>query len=164
MHRAVELNPNNPLLLSLLANNLANQGDFELAVTIAERAIELNPHPPDWIDWPLFIDHYVHGRYEQALVHSENGLVAVEDFREPLFLAATLGQLGRGEEAAPVLEEFRAQWGELCKQARCEGLDIGMVRRELIERHAISEAITDRLIEGLLKAGLTEEKPAGAGG
>jgi tetratricopeptide (TPR) repeat protein len=164
MHRAVELNPNNPNLLDLLAMGLANHGDFERAVTIAERAIELNPHPPEWIDWPLFIDHYVHGRYEQALVHSENGLVAVEDFREPLFLAATLGQLGRSEEAAPVLDEFRAQWDELCKQVGCEGLDIGMVRRELIERHAISESIVDRLLEGLVKAGLKGEKPDGAGG
>ena len=154
MRRAVELNPNNPNLLDLLAGHLAGQGDFEHAVPIAQRAIALNPHPPEWIDWPLFLDHYVHGRYDEALVHSRNGLVAVEDFREPLFLAATLGQLGRTQEAAPALDEFRERWSELCRKAGCTGIDIRVIRRELIERHAVSEPITNRLIEGLLKAGL----------
>ena len=126
---------------------------------MAQRAIELNPHPPEYADFPLFVDHYVHGRYEQALVHSEGGMVANDtDFREPLFLAATLGQLGRVDEAASALEEFRFLWGELGKEAGFEGLDIGMVRRELLERHAYTESFTDRLIEGLTKAGLPEAK------
>ena len=31
---------------------------------------------------------------------------------------------------------------------------VGELRRELIERHALSPALTDHLIEGLAKAGL----------
>jgi adenylate cyclase len=163
MTRAVELNPNNPDLLDILGGSLVKTGEFERAVAITKRAIELNPDPPEWIDLPLFIDHYVHGRYEQALVRSRNGLVAIEDFREPLYLAATLGQLGRREEAAPVLDEFRAQWARLCEQTGCEDLDIDDVRQELTEHHHFSESITGKLIEGLAKAGVKEEKPTGGG-
>ena len=156
MLRAVEINPNNVIVLTLLAHYLALQGEFETAVPMANRAIELIPHPPVWVDFPLFVDHYVHGRYEQALVHSKGGVMGSGDFREPLFLAATLGQLGRIDEAAPALDQFRALWGELGKQAGFDGLNIDMLRRELLERHAFSESFTDQLIEGLGKAGLPE--------
>ena len=159
MRRAVELNPHNPIVMHLLSNYLAIRGEFETAVPMARRAIELNPHPPEYADFPLFVDHYVHGRYEKALVHSKGGVIANEtDFREPLFLAATLGQLGRVDEAASALDELRFLWGELGKQAGFEGLDIGMLRRELLERQAFTEPFTDQLIEGLEKAGLKEAK------
>jgi len=156
MHRAVEFNPNNPVVLTVLNNYLALQGDFDAAVPLANRAIELFPYPPVYADFPLFVDHYVHGRYEQALVHSKGGVIGSRDFREPLFLAATLGQLGRIDEAAPALDELRRLWKELCQKAGCDGLEIDMLRRELIDRNAFSESIADKLIEGLAKAGLPE--------
>jgi len=144
IRRAVEINPNNPLVLTLGAWYLALQGELETAVPMARRAKELIPYPPGWVDFPLFVDHYVHGRYEQALVLAKGGVVGDGQFPEPLCLAATLGQLGRVEEAAPALDEFRALWDQLCEQAGCEGFDFGTLRRELIE--------------GLERAGLKEEK------
>jgi TolB-like protein len=156
MRRAVEFNPNNPVVLTVLNNYLALTGQFDEAVPMANRAIELIPHPPVFADFPLFVDHYVHGRYEQALVHSKGGVVGSGDFREPLFLAATLGQLGRAEKAAAALDELRALWKELCRKAGCVGLDIDMLRRELIERNMFSESLADQMIEGLAKAGLPE--------
>jgi TolB-like protein len=159
MHRAVELHPHNPIVMHLLSSYLAVRGEFETAVPMARRAIDLDPHPPEYADFPLFVDHYVHGRYEQALVHSKGGVFANDtDFREPMLLAATLGQLGGVDEATSALDEFRFLWGELGKEAGFEGLDIGMVRRELLERHVFSESFTDKLIEGLEKAGLKEAK------
>ena len=62
-----------------------------------------------------------------------------------------------------MLDEFRALWDERCKQVGCDSVDIDMVRRELIERHAFSESFADKLIEGLEKAGLKGEKPQTAG-
>lgn len=66
------------------------------------------------------------------------------DFRLPLFFAATYGQLGRQEEAASALDELRNLWGK----------PVDEIRRELIERHAYSREVTDRLMESLEKAGL----------
>jgi TolB-like protein len=156
MRRAVELNRHNPIVLGVLAWYLANQGEAELAIPLAHRAKELNPQTPGFFDYPMFVDHYVHGRYEQALVHTELGLAGPGQFIEPLVLAATLGQLGRVDEAAPALAELRTVWDGLCEQAGCDGLDIDMLRRELTERWVVSESITDKLIEGLEKAGLKE--------
>jgi len=145
MHRAYELHPNHASTLTLLGNYLAYQGDFEAAVPIARKAIALTPNPPEYIEVPLFLDHYFYGRYEEALVHSEAGIVANDDdFREPLFLAATYGQLGRIDEARPVLEKLLELWAR----------PTGEIRHELIERHALAPHIADRLIEGLAKAGL----------
>ena len=122
MQRGVELNPNNPVVLTLVAWYLALQGELETAVPLATRAMELIPHPPVWVDFPLFVDHYVQGRYEQALVLSRGGVVGPGQFPEPLVLAATLGQFGRVDEVTLALEEFRTQWDQLCEQAGCEGL------------------------------------------
>ena len=44
MRRAVELNPHNPIVLGMLAWWLANQGEFEQAVPLAQRAKALNPY------------------------------------------------------------------------------------------------------------------------
>jgi hypothetical protein len=66
------------------------------------------------------------------------------DFRIPLFLAAAYGQLGWVEEAAPALAELEKLWT----------LPAEDLRAELTERQAIAPEITDRLIEGLAKAGM----------
>ena len=66
------------------------------------------------------------------------------DFRTPLFVAATLGQLGRKEEAAPHLGEMLEYWGRPASE----------IRAELIQRHALSQGLTDHLMRGLEKAGL----------
>jgi adenylate cyclase len=158
MHRAIELNPNNPLVLTLIAWYLALQGEFDTAVPMAKRARELVPHPPVFVDFPLLVDHYVHGRYERALVHSKAGVVGAGQFPEPLILAATLGQLGRVDEAAAALDELRTLWGDVCEQAGYDGLEIDSLRRELIERWVFSESFTDQLIEGLENAGLKDEE------
>jgi len=144
IYRAADLQINNPIVLTLLANYLAFQGDFERAVPMANRAIALSPNPPEYIDLPLFVDDYMHGRHEQALVRSLEGVIGGEDFREPLLRAATLGQLGRIDEAGPVLEELRRLWPR----------PISEIRQELIERNVIAPEIADRLLEGAAKAGL----------
>jgi serine/threonine protein kinase len=144
MRRAVDLHPNNAHLLTMMSNKLASQGDFEHAVPMARKAIALTPNPPEYIDLALFLDHYFHGRYAEALALSRGGVIGGPDFREPLFLAATYGQLGRLEEARPVLDELRTLWTRPTNELRIE----------LIERHLFSPDVADRLIEGAAKAGL----------
>jgi hypothetical protein len=112
---------------------------------MVRKVVALNPHPPPWIRNAIFLDHYVHGRYEAALTEA-NRIAAMEqpDFRDPLFLAAAYGQLDRPDDARRALEELRALWPR----------PVGDIRLELIQRHAFSSELTDHLMEGLAKAGL----------
>jgi len=102
---------------------------------------------------PFFYEHYQSGRYEEALADAML-FEMPDDFRGPLFLAATYGQLGRVEEAEPAIAEFRRLGGELCRKRGLDDLDIDAIRQELIERHAFSPALADHLMEGLELAGL----------
>ena len=95
----------------------------------------------------------------------EAELAAIEGTLPPTHKSptvATAGSIGNCVGIAWAAEV--AQWRKLCEQLGCEGLEIDAVRRELTEHHAFAKSITDRLIEGLVKAGLKDEKPNGEGG
>jgi TolB-like protein/Tfp pilus assembly protein PilF/predicted Ser/Thr protein kinase len=153
MRRAIEFNPTSHLVMTLLPNYLVLHGEYETGVALSKRAEELIAFPPVWVDFPQFVDHYAHGRFEQALAHAREGVAGDLDFREPLFRAATLGQLGRVEEAQTYLERLRGLWAELCREADCGRLDYESLCDELLVRQAFSEEFTDRILEGLRKAG-----------
>jgi serine/threonine protein kinase len=141
--RAVDLNPRNSLWLALMGLYLAQAGDFEQGIPMVREAEKLSPHPPTWFSMAFFYDHYFNGRYEDALAEAQM-MDWDGDFRIPLFAASAYGQLGRTSEAAEALEELRSLWPRPTSE----------LRTELIERHAIWPQLTDRLMEGLAKAGL----------
>jgi len=142
-YRTIDLSPNNALWLAVVGYFLAQQEDFEHSLPMVRKAIALTPHPASWIMTPFFYDHYHHGRYEEALAEAKEMDLGA-DFLGPLFVAAAYGQIGRPDDAGPALDEMRA----------ARPRPIGELRRELIERFAISPALTDHLLEGLAKAGL----------
>lgn len=142
-YRTIELSPNDALWLALMGIYLVQQEDFEDGLRMTRRAVELNPTPPRWIPMVWFLDHYRHGRYEQALAEA-TALVMEGDFRTPLFRAAAYGQLGRAADASGPLDELQELWQR----------PVGELRAELIERHSVTAAMTDHLLEGLAKAGL----------
>jgi len=145
-YRTIDLSPNDTVWLAVLGFYLAMREDFEHSLPMVRKAIALDPHPPGWITAPFFLDHYHHGRYEEALLEMRGTDMSGGDFRGPLFTAAVYGQLGRPEDAGQFLDEMLALWQR----------PIGEMRRELIERHAVTVALTDHLLEGLAKAGLAE--------
>jgi non-specific serine/threonine protein kinase len=141
--RTIELSPNDALWLALTGTYLAQLEDFENGVPMVRKAIALSPHPPPWYGMAAFYDHYHHGRYEEALAEAKR-LNWEGDFREPLFVAATYGQLGQPGNARQSLDELSALWPR----------PDGDLRLELVERHALSPALADHLVDGLEKAGL----------
>jgi tetratricopeptide (TPR) repeat protein len=150
--QTVELSPNDALWLLILGNDLVYQEDFENGLPMVAKALALSSSPPSWGRMGFFVDDYQQGRYEEALEEAM-AMVMEEDFRGPLLVAAAAGQLGRAHEARQALDELRARWTR----------PIAEIRRELIERHGTSPAITDHLLEGLAKAGLEGVDPVGTG-
>ena len=143
-YRAVELNPNDALWLSVFGLHLVQLEDFEVGLPMLQKAAALlKSHPPGWLGMGFFIEQYFNGRYEEALT-TMIGTTSPGDFRIPMYLAATYGQLGRPDEAKPALDEMQKRWKR----------PVSEIRQELVERHGFSPALADRLIEGLKKTDL----------
>jgi TolB-like protein len=101
--RAIALNPNDPEVLVHYGMRLTFIGEWERGVALVTKAIALNPEHPQWYLDPIIYYHYQTGDYEQALIESERQEFA-GDIWVLLFRAMILGQLGRREEAQPLIE------------------------------------------------------------
>lgn len=66
-NRAIELNPNNPDILSDYGVHLTFCGDWTLGRLFLKLALSLNPEPPDWYWFPFFIWHFDRGEFDEAL-------------------------------------------------------------------------------------------------
>lgn len=69
--RGLDLSPEDANLLAGAAKCFAFQGGASEAVEYGQRALRLNPRPPDWYLWNLGIANYFAGRYEDAIAMLE---------------------------------------------------------------------------------------------
>jgi adenylate cyclase len=101
--RAITLNPNDPEPLVHYGVRLTYMGEWDRGLALVTKAIALNPEHPEWYLDPIIYYHYQTGDYEGALMESQRqetpgGIWWL------LFRAMILGQLGRSEEAQPLIE------------------------------------------------------------
>jgi adenylate cyclase len=101
--RAITLNPNDPELLSHYGMRLTFIGEWERGLALVTKAIALNPEHPQWYQDPIIYYHYQTRDYERALTLSQTQEIS-GDIWWLLYRAMILGQLGRSEEAQPVIE------------------------------------------------------------
>jgi tetratricopeptide (TPR) repeat protein len=102
--RAIALNPNDPEVLVHYGMRLTFIGDWKRGVPLVTKAISLNPEHPQWYLDPLIYYHYQINEYEQALMESQKQELS-GDIWDLLFRAMILAQLGRSEEAQPMIKE-----------------------------------------------------------
>lgn len=143
--RALELNPNNTDVLALLGMEIAYAGDWEQGLVLVEKARKINPFHPDWFHFPIALDQFRKGHYENAL-KSAHDIELPEFFWTQIVLAQIHGQLGNEEEAraaAAKLEELYP------------GFSLDAARAEYGVWN-ISGDIVERALEGLRKAGVPE--------
>ena len=101
--RAIALNPNDPDLLAHYGERLVYMGEWERGLALVTKAIALNPEHPQWYLDPIIYYHYQTRDYERALTEAQSQGIS-GDIWWLLFRAMILGQLGRSEEAQPVIE------------------------------------------------------------
>jgi TolB-like protein/class 3 adenylate cyclase/tetratricopeptide (TPR) repeat protein len=118
--RAESLGPNDADTLALIANNVA-AGDSARAVRLAERAVLLNPHYPNWYNIGLYWGYFFQGQFDKSLKYVR--LYQNPSINENSFIAMLYGYLNQPEEAkkaaAVVLkgdpgwtgEKFLTKWG-----------------------------------------------------
>ena len=140
--KALVLNPQSPFLSGYLGWLLALYGEWDRGLTILGKGMELNPHCPGWFHMAPYFYFYHQGRYLEALQEAHQFQMP-QFFWDPLLRAAALGRLGRDEEGARALAELL--------QLRP---DFPTVGRFLISCYAKFPHLIDRLLEGLVRAGL----------
>jgi adenylate cyclase len=142
--RAIALNPNDASTLAGLGVLFLNAGD-ERGITLARKAVALDPFHPPWFHHPIAQYHFDRGEYEEALVAVRKADVP-GDFWHQIFLAVIYAELGRQSDARSALGELR-------------GLYPGLTVEKYIEEERkwnVPEERIDRWASALRKAGLPE--------
>jgi adenylate cyclase len=106
--RSIDLNPN--FALGFLALGLVRVyiGHFREALDALLRSLRLNPNDPQAGNFLSFVAlaHYHQENYEEAVHYGELAVRGRRSYIVLRALLASLGQLGRIEEAQPLLDEF----------------------------------------------------------
>ncbi|WP_189434873.1 tetratricopeptide repeat protein [Mesorhizobium sp. M1E.F.Ca.ET.041.01.1.1] len=102
--RAIELDPNDADTWATISDIEVLAGQIEESLEHIRKAFRLNPYPPSWYYLTLGQAQYAAGEYEAAV----ETLCRDETYRTSSrrFLAASLAQLGRFDEARAEVEMF----------------------------------------------------------
>jgi TolB-like protein/Tfp pilus assembly protein PilF len=148
--RALALNPLDASVRAYLGLLIAAAGEWDRGCQMVESAMQLNPNCPGYFYFARCCNGYRQGRYAEVL----EGAARVNMpgyFHTHALRAATLGQLGRREEARKAVQDLLALRPDFAAAARQEYAK--WYDSELVEQ----------LIDGLRKAGLEipqERRPA----
>ena len=106
--RSIDLNPNFALGFFALGLVRVHIGHFREALDSLLRSLRLNPNDPQAGSFLSFVAlaHYHQENYEEALHYSQLAVRPRHLHLGLRILLASLGQLGRIEEAQPLLQEF----------------------------------------------------------
>jgi len=146
MQSAIRINPSYAAAYVIMAHLLCYVGRPEEALAAAKRALRLSPYDPRLGLWlsavsqaNYFLENYAVGASvgQQALSMISENLIAQR------FAAASLGQLGKAEEAAAIVAALR----------RSNAPSIEAVRRSVSHLYR-DEKMIEHMLAGLRKVGL----------
>jgi TolB-like protein/Flp pilus assembly protein TadD len=142
--RAISLNPSLVQASAVLGYALDCVGEFEEALDVVTRSLRLRPHDQTLVRCipALSIAHYQLGAYDSAEEVARRAVGMNKNFWMGLqMLAASLGQLGRKQEAAAALAEIRQR-------------EPAVSRAAYSRRFPFREPVhVERVEDGLIKAG-----------
>jgi len=141
VERCLTLNPLDGSAIAYLGMLTATTGEWERGCAMVESAMKLNPYYPSWFQIALWANAYRQGKYEEAL-EANARLNLPGYFHAQGARAATLGKLGRREEAQKAVRDLLALRPDFASAARQE------YAKWYDPEHV------EQLIDGLRKAGL----------
>ena len=136
------LNPNDTTIRADLGQRYAMLADWEKAVPLIEEAYARNPAQPGTFRIGMFLYHFAHGRYGEALAEARR-VDAPNVVYGHVAVAAAAARLGRGDEAAAAVAAVLAvdpAYGE-------------HVHADLKSR-SLAPGLIRVIVEGLAEAGL----------
>ena len=144
--RAETLAPYDADVLLLIAWSLPQFGETARAVNLAESALTLNPHYPDWYNQGLSFVFFFEEQYDRSVKYRL--LVKEPHALDYAFLAmayAYLGRTGDAEAAAANVKKLDPTW---------------IAERYLIDWGGCTEKEAELFVDGARKAGLPVCVPA----
>jgi TolB-like protein/DNA-binding SARP family transcriptional activator len=144
--RAETLAPSDADVLLIIAWTIPAFGETERAVSLAERALMLNPHYPDWYNQGLRLAFFFGGQFEKSVKY---GLLVKEPLAlDHAFLAMAYAYLERTADAEAAA-------------AKVTALDPGWIaERYLSEAGGYADKEAELFVNGARKAGLSDCVPA----
>jgi adenylate cyclase len=138
----IALNPNAPYIVGVAGWHLCLYGEWKRGRDLLAKGMVLNPYHPTWFHLATFMDYYRQDDYENAFAEALK-FNYPDLFFDPLMRAAALSKMGRMDEAQKAAEELL----ELVPDFSSKG-------RELIGKYVKVPELIDKIIEGLIPAGL----------
>lgn len=142
LDRAVQLAPSDADLILIVAWTIPLFGEPSRAADLAERALKLNPHYPDWYNQGLSYIFFFDAQYDKAVKYRL--LVKQPLVTDNAFLAMAYAHLGRADEAqtaAAKVKTLNPNW---------------IAEQYLSDAGGASEKEGELLVEGARKAGLAD--------
>ena len=137
--RAEALGPNDADTLATIAMNI-DASDSARAVRLAERAVLLNPHYPNWYNYSLYWAYFFQKQFDKSLKYVK--LVVGPSLNEKSFIAMLYGYLNLPDEAKKAAAEVLAE-------------DPGWTAEKFLTKWSVGgEYQTELIAEGARKAGL----------
>jgi TolB-like protein len=140
---AYELNPNSLYLMDGIGYVKTLLGDWEHGPELIRKTIELNPYYKPVVHYALWVNYLRQQDFQNAYLET-TGLRRPAVFWYPLVKASTLGLLGKIEEGKKFADDLMKLKPDFQERGRV-----------LIGRYCKFDDITDRVIEGLDKVGVT---------
>ena len=147
--RVLTLNPRDSNSIAFIGVFTSYSGDWARGKALMARAMALNPHHGGWFHFPFVWDHYLKGKYNEALEAAEKVNLPMY-YQTHIALAVTNAQLERTEAARKHVENLL----ELVPDYA------GTARSDLSKWYG--EELVEHLLEGLAKAGLDVGVAVGA--
>jgi adenylate cyclase len=141
--RAVTLSPNSANILALFAVTLKSVGRVDEALTMIEKAIRLNPMPPEWYLHELGTYYRLLGRYDEAIAILKKNLDRGRDYLMSMInLTATYSMADKLDQARAQAKEVLSIMPDFSAKQFMKGFPYK------------DQKIIDDFIENLCKAGL----------
>jgi TolB-like protein/Tfp pilus assembly protein PilF len=110
VERAIELNPNDADVLVQAALCQAFLGEAEMSLSLAQKAMRLNVHHPDWYVAYAALPLFLLKRYSDAIAYMSRTPEATVDM--PAYLAAACALSGDSSRASAYLKKFLSNFEE----------------------------------------------------
>jgi adenylate cyclase len=141
--RSVALSPNSANILAIFAITLKSVGRVDEALSMIEKAIRLNPMPPEWYWHELGTYYRLLGRYDEAIAILKKNLARDSDYLTSMInLTATYSMAGKLDEARVQAKEVLRIMPDFSAEQFMKGFPYK------------DQKIIDDFIENLCKAGL----------